>query len=190
MRNTQANIIWESDFYHSVENCIIRKNNSGYEIDSTIAGKYKNQIFKVDYTIRTRRNWTANYVVINAQINHSAWDITLEEKRGKWFLKDKPIEMFEKIPFIDISLTPFTNTLPINGLQLKDNEQQVIDVIYFDILKNEINSLKQVYTRLGNNTFLYQNYDGSFSAEITVDETGLVIHYPSLFEMKSKQQNN
>lgn len=190
MSNTQTNITWESNFYHSIENCIIKEKTGACEILSTIAGKYKNQIFNVDYTIRTSRNWTVNYVFIHAQIDDSAWNITLEKKIGKWLLNNKPNEMLEKIPFIDISLTPFTNTLPINRLQLKNNEQQVIDVIYFDILKNEINSLKQIYTCLGNNTFLYQNYDESFSTEITVDETGLVIHYPGLFEMKSKQQNN
>jgi hypothetical protein len=85
--------------------------------------------------------------------------------------------------FIDISLSPFTNTLPINCLQLQPKERQVIRVIYFDVLGKEIKAVKQVYTRLSGSEYLYENYDGSFSATIKTNEQGFVTNYPRLFKM-------
>jgi hypothetical protein len=91
---------------------------------------------------------------------------------------------------IDLSLTPFTNTLPINRLQLKLNQQQTIEVLYFDMLKKEIRPVKQLYTRTANDQYLYENYDSSFKAEIKIDEQGLVVDYPKLFEMTKKYVSN
>jgi hypothetical protein len=90
---------------------------------------------------------------------------------------------------IDISLTPSTNTLPINRLQLKDGEQQIIEVIYFDIFDRKIKPVKQVYTRLTSTLYIYENYDKTFKANILIDEQGLVIDYPELFEMTIKQES-
>jgi hypothetical protein len=40
----------------------------------------------------------------------------------------------------------------------------------------------QAYTRLGERLYLFQNLDGSgFSAELPVDEDGIVLDYPALF---------
>jgi hypothetical protein len=98
-------------------------------------------------------------------------------------LNGNPNTQLDDIVDIDISLTPFTNTLPVNRLQLKDGERQVIEVIYFDIFGKEIKPVKQVYTRLTSTQYVYENYDGSFKANLVIDEQGLVVDYPELFEM-------
>jgi hypothetical protein len=41
---------------------------------------------------------------------------------------------------------------------------------------------RQTYTCLAPRLFRYQAADGSFEAELPVDEDGLVVDYPSLFE--------
>jgi hypothetical protein len=115
---------------------------------------------------------------------------TLEKKDGKCLLNGELDEALKDISDIDVSLTPFTNTLPINRLKLKDNEQKVIEVVYFDILEKEIKPVKQIYTRLGSDHYLYENYDKSFKADIKIDEQGLVVEYPELFEMTAKQESN
>ena len=73
---------------------------------------------------------------------------------------------------------------------MKVKERQIIEVIYFDIFEKEIKLVKQVYTRLTSVQYVYENYDGSFKANIIVDEQGLVVEYPGLFEMTTKRQTN
>ncbi|MFP3675094.1 putative glycolipid-binding domain-containing protein, partial [Bacillus sp. SIMBA_031] len=84
--------------------------------------------------------------------------------------------------YIDISLTPFTNTLPIHHLKLQENNPQEIDVIYIDVLNHHIKPAQQRYTRTAANKYLYENIQTYFKAEILVDENGLVVTYPDLFE--------
>ena len=101
-----------------------------------------------------------------------------------------PRQEFANIFDIDIYPTPFTNTLAINRLKLKDRERQVIEVLYFDIPEKEIKPVKQIYTRLKEDQYLFENYDKSFKAEIKTDGQGLVVDYPELFEMKIKKESN
>lgn len=89
---------------------------------------------------------------------------------------------FNNFKFIDISLTPFTNTLPINYLNISENNSQKIDVLYIDVLKHQIRPVQQQYTRTAVNKYLYENIESDFKAEISVDEMGLVTSYPELFE--------
>jgi uncharacterized protein len=186
----QTNIIWTGRLYQSIENCILTRMSGGNEIVSTIIGHHENRIYKIDYHICTNENWETTFVNIRTQFDNLVELITLEKKEGKWLLNNKPDPEFEDIFDIDISLTPFTNTLPVNRLKLKDGERKVIEVIYFDIFEKEIKSVKQVYTRVSGTDYVYENYDGSFKANIRVDEQGLVVDYSELFEMITKHESN
>jgi hypothetical protein len=179
----QATIIWKGLYYHSMENCVVASSDFGNEISSTILGYHERQAFQVDYHIRTNKNWEIKFASVRTRLNDVADTTVLEVKNGECFLNGEKNAAFAGFVFIDISLTPFTNTLPINCLQLKRKERQVIQVIYFDILGKETKPAKQVYTRLSANRYLYENFDGSFSAAITTNERGLVTRYPQLFKM-------
>ncbi len=50
--------------------------------------------------------------------------------------------------------------------------------------------VKQIYTRLAADHYLYENYDKSFKADIRIDEQGLVVEYSKLFEMTIKHESN
>ncbi|MDF2515648.1 MAG: hypothetical protein K0R59_944 [Sphingobacterium sp.] len=91
-------------------------------------------------------------------------------------------EFFIDSEVIDISLTPFTNTLPINNLQLKIGDSKEIDIIYIDLINNQITPVRQRYTRTDFNEYLYENIVSDFTVHIQVDENGLVLNYPGLFE--------
>jgi hypothetical protein len=186
----QTNIIWTGRLYHSIENCILTKTIVENEIISTIAGEYENRIYKIDYHIKTNETWETTFVNIRTQLDNLAELITLEKKDGKWLLNGKYENELDNIFDVDISLTPFTNTLPINRLKLKDKEEQIIEVLYFDIFEKETKCVKQIYTKLTRFEYVYENYDKSFKANITIDEQGLVVDYPGLFEMTTKHENN
>jgi len=186
----QTNIIWTGRLYHSMENCILTKTGTGSEIISTIIGDYANQIYKIDYRICANLKWETTFVNIRTQFDNLVNAMTLEKKDGKWSLNGEPKAELGNVPDIDISLTPSTNTLAINRLQLKDGDRQVIEVLYFDIFEKQIKLVKQVYGRLTRNQYVYENYDGSFKAELIIDEQGLVVDYPELFEMTTKRESS
>jgi hypothetical protein len=82
---------------------------------------------------------------------------------------------------IDISATPFTNTLPIRRLRLDPDERRVIRVVYIALPAMTAEPVEQAYTRLKERRYRYEGITSQYTAELHVDDDGLVIDYPELF---------
>jgi hypothetical protein len=101
---------------------------------------------------------------------------------GNWSdRKGGPLPMLRGCRDVDISGTPFTNTLPIRRLALGVGEAREVDVAYVATPELELSTERQRYTRLGPRRFLFESDGGAFSREIDVDAQGLVLMYPGLF---------
>lgn len=85
---------------------------------------------------------------------------------------------------IDLAGTPFTNTLPIRRLKLdRRSGTAKLKMLYvpFDSFEPTVDG--QHYTCLEDGRlYHYEAEDLSFSADLPVDEDGLVIDYPTLFQ--------
>ena len=83
---------------------------------------------------------------------------------------------------VDLSASPFTNTLPIRRLKLGEGESAEILAAYIRFPDLDISLDSQRYTCLvPDRRYLYEATDGSFRAEIETDEHGLVTRYEGLF---------
>lgn len=158
------------------------------EVTSCILGCYNNQLFKIDYNVILNHLWETQYVSIGVELDNTQQIFEAEKTNGGWLINGKQSNDFNSAIDIDISLTPFTNTLPINRLKLKDNQQTTIEVLYFDLLERKTHVMKQQYTRLDKTHYLYENYDKRFKAEVEIDDSGFVKNYPELFKMNCKKQ--
>src|SRR4051794_30981500 len=131
----QTNILWAGQEYHSLENCVVETSAAGAEITSTIIGSYKKKIYKTEYCIRSNPNWATVFLEITSRQSNKFHFIRLEgDGEGTWTRSGKILKQFKGCIDVDISLTPFTNSLPINRLNLTENESQEIQVIYLDVL--------------------------------------------------------
>lgn len=82
---------------------------------------------------------------------------------------------------IDVSATPFTNTLPIRRLQLDVGESADVTVALIDVDTLGVVRAAQRYRRLAARRFEYSNLDSGFTTEFDIDEFGLVHDYPDEF---------
>jgi len=82
---------------------------------------------------------------------------------------------------IDISVTPFTNTLPIRRLGLRQGQSAEILVVYVPLPSLEVVTDRQRYTCLDAGRYRYESVDSDFTRDIEVDTYGLVTIYPGLF---------
>jgi uncharacterized protein len=104
---------------------------------------------------------------------------------GHWQTPDgTALPEFDGCIDIDLSGSPFTNTLPIRRLNLDPSQGTArLRMVYipFDTLEPFVDG--QLYTCLvPASHYLYEAEDGAFSAELPVDEDGLVTDYPTLFK--------
>ena len=187
----QTNLIWAGREYYSLENCLVEVTEDGSEVTSNIIGFYKGVIYSVEYRIRTNQNWETVLLEINSRHSNQTQFIRFEgDGKGNWMCNGKKADQFNGCIDVDIALTPFTNTLPINRLGLNQNQTHEIQVIYCDLLERQIMPVRQRYTCLSNTEYHYENVPNDFEATIQVDESGLVVDYPSLFVRKVTQKSN
>lgn len=178
----QTNILWEGREYHSLENCLIDMTETGAHVRSTIVGVYENKIYQVDYEIRTNAAWETLSVQLESRHSNRTTYLHCEsDGKGNWKIDGRDAAQVKDCIDVDISLTPFTNTLPVRRLRWTNGIAQPIRVFYFNILEREVKPMEQRYTRLSGSEYLYENRTSDFKAKLTVDEQGLVIDYPELF---------
>ncbi|ACC72520.1 putative glycolipid-binding domain-containing protein [Paraburkholderia phymatum] len=83
---------------------------------------------------------------------------------------------------IDISATPFTNTLPVRRLQLAKGAREPIAVAFISVPDLQVSRVEQAYTCIEpGSEYRYEGIDTGFAAELKVDGDGLVIDYPTMF---------
>jgi uncharacterized protein len=178
----QTNLLWTGREYYSLENCLVGTTDLGFKITSTIIGYYEGKLYKVDYCIKTNHHWETLSFEINSRLSDLIKLIKFEgDGKGNWMSEGKNLPQFKGCIDIDIPLTPFTNSLPINRLKLGQDQAREIQVIYLDLLEQRITPVWQKYVRISGLEYHYENVPNDFEANIQVDESGFVIDYPSLF---------
>ena len=185
-----ANLVWRSKGYLSLENCTAMITNTGSEISSVIIGVAEQKIFNIEYKLNINPHWETEQAEIKSTIEGLTKSFIFNsDGKGNWQQNGHTLEQFDGCVDIDIPLTPFTNTLPIKRLKLQIGQAQLIQVVYLDLLRDDIKPVTQKYARLSNREYKYENVPNDFEAVITVDELGFVLDYPTLFERIARKDN-
>jgi hypothetical protein len=176
------NIIWKGLEDESLEFCRI---NFGklITVKSSIVGCSDDVPFKVDYELEMSEDWIISNFNIKACLGNADHSFSLNHNgHGGWYNSGKEWKHLEGCMDIDITLTPFTNSLPINRLSPQLNQQIDIDVVYIDVLRFGITPRRQHYIQLDENTYRFSHDHDDFTADILFDDCKLVTRYPGLFE--------
>jgi hypothetical protein len=178
----QKHLQWRGLDTDSYESCRIRNNEQDLVIDSMIVGRENENKFRMSYVLTLSADWKVKELSLESLINHEEHSIRLQRNAaGHWSQNGAAMPQFAGVDYLDISLTPLTNSLPVNRLRLSINESAIIDVVYIDVLANTIRRVQQKYTRNDELSYQFENVPNDFEARITVDESGLVTQYPGLF---------
>jgi len=174
-------IVWQSSIFHTTEMLSINSAKT-YLVHSNITGEANGVSFHVEYLLQINNKWEIRSVLIKFDGNTSFTLFFERDKKGIWHNRNegRPLHL-DNCSDIDISLTPFTNTLPINRLRLKAEESEEITVIYFNLPKPEFKPVRQRYTNLGNNFYKYENLESGFTSVLETDKDGIVINYPGIW---------
>lgn len=186
INNPKNIIIWEGLSTKSME-CMSWKEEDNEKIfTGHITGMSDDMPFGIHYMIETDADWRVQHFLIS-DLNDP--DNALElysDSKGKWFDRDQAVVQLEGCMDIDITLTPFTNTLPLRRdaacrhAPWPVNERMTIEVVYISVPEFTMEKAKQYYTKLSDNKFLFEN-DHGFKAELKLDKNLMVIDYPELF---------
>jgi len=178
----KKSITWQGIADQTLEKFSCEVLENSFDVYSEIRGRADGIAVILNYHISINRQWEVYYASLNLNLDNEPYaQILTKGVDRQWQLNGKPAPEFDKCVDIDITLTPFTNSLPINRLNMELHEKNLIDVIYFDIIEKTVKPAKQVYEKLSNRTYKFQTVPNDFEAIIAVDEDGFVTSYPGLF---------
>src|SRR3712207_2803474 len=164
----------------------LEMHNDGVVADGIVIGATEGRPFRVAYEVRCDVGWRVRAVRVGVPRSEVLGVELLSDGQGNWTRPDGQIvpELRGCID-VDISVTPFTNTLPIRRLGLAPTESAEVSVVYIEGAELQAWPERQRYTCLekGERGGLYRflSLDGGFTADLLVDADGLVLNYPGLF---------
>ena len=177
MNDVPIEVEWRDWSGQSLERLTLMVGAEGICVRSTI----ENPGFTARVRIDCDAGWrvrTAGIALANGPALSLAADGT-----GSWRDADGgPLPQLDGAIDIDLSASPFTNTLPIRRLNLGRGEVAEIAVAYVSFPDLAVSLDRQRYTCIEPmQRYLFEAVDGTFDREIEVDEDGLVVTYPGLF---------
>lgn len=158
----------------------------GINTDSVVLGIRDGNPFRAHYHIEVNQNWRVQQLQV--QLLHSAGQTLSLQSNGEghwWRDGGEALPALTGCVDVDLSATPFTNTLAIRRLALQPGEVQEISVVYVSVPDLEVRAVPQRYTCLELNSqggiYRYEGLYRNFTVELLVDRDGLVIEYPQMF---------
>jgi hypothetical protein len=141
--------------------------------------------FRLSYQLSWDQHWQlqrADFSVASAVASHI---LSIEtDGKGHWQHKDGcSLAALDGCLDIDVWPTPFTNTFPIRREPMAIGERRQFLMAWISAPALSIERKPQAYTRLAERLYLFESLDGSgFKVELAVDEEGIVLDYPQLFQ--------
>lgn len=177
-------VMWQPADGPGVEHLAVEFGD-GLRADGLVVGVAR-EPFRIRYDVRTDEADRIRSVRIESLVDDA--ELSLERAPdGTWTRDGEPFADLNGCSEVDISVTPFTNTLPIRHLRLAEGETATIRVAYVDATAMTVEPVEQRYTCVDpldrdGGTFGYESLESEFRAELPVDAVGLVRDYPGVFE--------
>lgn len=172
---------WESVEGESHERLRLEEGPLGVVATSTVAASGEGKPFELRYVVACDRDWHTRRV--NLELVGTRRALVLEaDGRGNWSdAEGRSLPHLAGALDVDVSATPFTNTLPIRRLGLQPSQSRELQVAYVDVPTLLLDRRPQGYERLAEQRYRFRSLDSDFVRDLDVDGAGLVVHYPGLF---------
>jgi uncharacterized protein len=184
----ERNVFWSPRNEPGLEHLHLLPDERGFLADGMILRVKEGRPVRVHYRIRCDPAWRVRKVELNLlESNFPPLRLQADGDGGWADESGDPIPLLDGCLDVDISITPFTNTLPIRRLELKPGESIEIVTAYIAVPEMQVQPSHQRYTCLecssagGIYRYEDQGLFQGFTADLPVDSDGLVLEYPELF---------
>ena len=163
-----------------VEHLVLRQSADGISAES-VAVSADAEPFAVHYRIACSPDWRTMEVEVS--LVGGARAVLTTDGLGNWSRDGVPVTELAGALDPDLTVTPFTNTLPVRRLKLKRGESAEIAAVFIELPQLSIVKRRQRYTCLEEGRrYLYESLVSGFRREIEIDGQGLVVTYPDFWQ--------
>ena len=181
----ERRVMWSHLETPGMEHCRVRMGPREIVADGIVLGVESEIAYRLRYEVRCDPRWRVRRVETNL-LNDGRKLRLSSDGEGRWFDEaGRAAPALDGCRDVDITATPFTNTLPIRRLALKRGEAADIRVAYITVPGLRVAPDEQRYTFVeADDTcgrYKFEQKSSGFTAVLRVDDEGLIEEYPELF---------
>jgi hypothetical protein len=171
---------WATEQGGGLEHVELEAGEAGVTAEGVLIGPAGGRLFACSYLLRCDEQWRVRSLDVHVA---GKGRVSLRaDGAGNWSEADgTPLPALQGCMDVDLSGSPFTNTLPIRRLGDALQARQEIRVAYVDLPKLDVQPVAQAYTRVTPERVRFESLSRPFAADLDVDGEGLVLRYEGLF---------
>ncbi len=182
----ERNIVWSCLDEPGMEHLHLIEGQHGFTANGLVLAVKKNIAYRIRYTVSCDVAWHVREVRVELLDNQVSEVHLKSDGKGHWTTNGhERVALLDGCIDVDISATPFTNTVAIQRLGLAVGEVAEISVAYINVPTMQVTAVTQRYTYVESNDdgehYQYAGYPSGYQAELVVDRNKFVITYPELF---------
>jgi len=172
-------VVWKNLLLNGADYCALWHTAEGWLLKGSLVGILEDhRPVLANYEVHCDEKWNTHRVHVERTIGRDVKSLSLTvESRGVWRSLGRELRDLHGCEDVDLALTPATNTLAIRRLNLRVGGTASVVAAWVKLPELTVQPLPQTYTRQTENSYRYESNTG-FSAEIVVDDLGLVSEYP------------
>jgi len=173
---------WQDESGKGLEHLALEIGDDDIAVESTVLAATDEVLFVVHYALRCDRQWRVREARIGLPQGGRVLELR-SDGAGDWTDgAGAPLPDLAGTIDIDITVTPFTNTLPIRRLDWAAGRAADLRMAYVWLPELRVTADPQRYTCLEpGRRYRFESLDSDFVREIDVDDDWLVLMYPGLF---------
>ena len=165
-----------SDEIETDEHCTLTVRDGGLSLVGTVLGSEAGQPVRIEYRVLADPTGMTTAAHVRDLRGFETRTVVLERSaKGAWTVDGAAARGLKGCTDVDLGCSPSTNTLPIRRLRLGIGAAATIKAAWVRFPELDVVKADQTYTRLDEFTYRYSS--GTFEAELTVDDDGLVTSY-------------
>jgi hypothetical protein len=170
-----------------MERFILGTSESGFELSGLVLQAHEDAPYVVRYTIRADEDWRTREVEVELE-NGGQRRLSLSaDGAGHWTRDAQPLSELDGCRDVDLEWSPSTNTLPIRRLRLAPGESRSVSAAWVRFPSLRVQRLDQTYERIDDDRYRYRS--GGFTADLVVDDDGVVLQYGVNWEVVALSGN-
>ncbi len=178
-------IMWQPWQGKGFETLRLTETSDNIQADGVVLGVRDGKPFRMRYRVECDNHWITRTAEA-CLLEDGAIKVSIRQAaEGKWTDgQGNSLPDLDGCIDIDFAASPFTNTLPIRRLSLREGQSRDIAVVYFGLPDLKLSSVQQRYTckryhdSADGGLYLYEGLFRKFSADLPVDRHGIVNEYP------------
>ena len=130
------------------------------------------------YEILCDLSWNTRHADIQVRDSRGERNLRVTKENGRWYENGQINSKLDGCDDIDLEWSPSTNTIPVRRLRMPVGQASgLLTAAWVRFPSLTVETLPQEYRRVAEQQYVYSSHNGSFVAEVVLDDQGLVLDY-------------